>query len=187
MYQYRFKVQLYISDYITSAFQHDFIRTHTCFTKLSDLPLETPGVLRSHAEHWISWRHEGVREKLWESTCRINLPLFLHQYVHVGLRPVFSHNPSKAIWPSWQLRIPLTGMLECPRGRAWWCAAPSSFGSPFGWVDRELSGSQIFSLRLWEMLGDFFGLNFVVIALGVEGCSRSIHVDWCPCQQWQVC
>ena len=51
----------------------------------------------------------------------------------------------------------------------------------------ELTGSSVghgfFSLRLWEMLGDFFGLNFVVIALGVEGCSRSVHVDWCPCQQ----
>lgn len=106
--------------------------------------------------------------------------IFLCSYINMYMLVSGQFSPItqvfKAIQPSWQLRIPLTGMLECPRGRAWWCAAPSSFGSPFGWVDRELSGSRMSFVAVVGNAGGFF---WAQLCGHCPGCWRMFKVYSC--------
>ncbi len=190
----------------------------TSFTKLSD-----PGVLRSHAEHWVSWRHEGVSWKSFESRLAVLLSLWVDQVIvtcmdlssqiwkpsspwqsqktylcHTSFvrtsstistvfRTVFSHNLRK---------VAEVGRQEC------WSALGAERDGVLRLrhLDRrsdELTGSSVgdclFLPLCWKSWA-IFGLNFVPlpwvhpkISKFVEGCSRSIHVDWYLCQQWQVC
>lgn len=111
--------------------------------------------------------------------------MFLHQYVHVGLGPVFSHN-SKYLRQFGQVDSFVFRRQEC------WSALGAERDGVLRLrhLDRrsdELTGSSVghgfFSLPLWEMLVDFFGLNFVVIALGsskdLEVCGRMFKVYSC--------